>query len=264
MIPKIIHLCWLSGDAFPKDITECLESWKQYLNDYEVWLWGKKPMDCLGLNIIEKQFDLDSVVWCKQAYETKKYAFAADYIRLYALYNYGGIYMDSDVLVYKSYDNLLHLPYFIGEDYVHCFEPAIIGAEPRQKWIKCVLDRYEGLEFINKDGSKNTRGMPGVFKDRLIEHYKFRRVEMPLQRNDYLENIINLFPWDYFNSRDYVGIICTKNSYCSHNYLGTWMKKENGMKSFVKKFMPKWLARLYFYFHQKCMKDSFAHNRIPF
>ena len=82
MIPKIIHLCWLSGDAFPTDIVKCLETWKKYLKDYEIWLWGKKPQDCLGLNVIEKHFDLDSTIWTKQAFEAKKYAFAADYIIL--------------------------------------------------------------------------------------------------------------------------------------------------------------------------------------
>ncbi len=264
MIPKIIHLCWLSGDAFPQDIAICLESWKQHLKDYEVWLWGKKPTDCLGLNIVEKHFDLDSVVWCKQAYETKKYAFAADYIRLYALYNYGGIYMDSDVIVYKSFDNLLNLPYFIGEDYVNCFEPAIIGAEPHQEWVKRVLDRYEGLEFINTDGSYNMRGLPVVFHDRLTSHYKFRRVVMPLKRDDYSTGIINIFPWDYFNSRDYLGIVCTNSSYSSHNYVGSWLKKEKGAKQILKTLMPKPFARFYYSFRHLISKGNSDIIRIPF
>jgi len=264
MIPKIIHLCWLSGDEFPSDIAECLKSWKYHLNDYEVWLWGKKPKDWLGLNIVEKPFDLDSVVWCKQAFETKKYAFAADYIRLYALYNYGGIYMDSDVIVYKSFDGLLHLPYFIGEDYVHCFEPAIIGAESYQEWIKCVLDRYDGLEFINADGSLNMRGLPVVFHDGLTEIYKFQKVEMPLQGEVFSENIINVFPWDYFNSRDYFGAVRTKNSYCSHNYVGSWLKKEKGIKHTLKLFVPKSLSRMYYKLREYFAKGNVESIRIPF
>ena len=121
MIPKIIHICWLSGDEFPQAIRSCLESWKIYLTDYEIWLWGKKPSDCLGLNVIEKFFDLNNNTWCKQAFEAKKYAFAADYIRLYALYNYGGIFFDSVVLMYKFFNDFLDLSYFFGEDMVHCF-----------------------------------------------------------------------------------------------------------------------------------------------
>lgn len=262
MIPQIIHLCWLSGDAFPKDIALCLESWKQHLFDYEIWLWGQKPEDCLGLNIVEKHFDLDSVVWCKQAFGTKKYAFAADYIRLYALYNYGGIYIDSDVIVYKSFDDLLHLPYFIGEDYVRCFEPAIIGAELHQEWIKCVLDRYEGLEFINNDGSYNMRGLPVVFHDRLTASYKFQRIIMPLKRDDYAAGIINIFPWDYFNSRDFIGAIRTSNSYCSHNYLGSWLGNSSKYKRYVKHVFPRCLLNAIYFCRMN--EDALKDIQIPY
>ena len=132
MIPKIIHLCWLSGDPYPTDIQLCLDSWKKHLPDYEIWLWDTK------------RFDIDSTRWTRQAFDAKKYAFAADYIRLYALYNYGGIYLDSDVLVYKSLDPLLSLPYFVGHDQAGCFEAAVIGCEPGCQWIKDILDSYEG------------------------------------------------------------------------------------------------------------------------
>lgn len=245
MIPKIIHLCWLSGDTFPSDIVECLKSWKHHLNDYEVWLWGKKPKDCLGLKLIEKHFDIDSVIWCKQAYETKKYAFAADYIRLYALYNEGGIYLDSDVIVYKSFNDLLHLPYFIGEDYVHCFEAAIIGCEPGIPWIKDVLDRYEGRSFIKENGEYDMCTLPVVIRDRLVGKYLFRKTDAnDFQIND--DNVIDVFPSFYFNSRDNIGPIKTATSYCSHNYLGSWLKSSNTFTLFVKKVVPRMiLNRIY-------------------
>lgn len=99
MIPKIIHLCWLSGDPYPPKIQKCLESWKKFLPEYEVMLWDGN------------RFDLNSSSWVAQAF-AKKYAFAADYIRMYALYHYGGIYLDSDVEVLKSFDELLTLPLF--------------------------------------------------------------------------------------------------------------------------------------------------------
>lgn len=151
MIPKIIHLCWLSGDTFPESIKRCLETFPLYLEDYEINLWGKIPEDvsCLGgMKVTEMHFDLDSTPWTKEAFEAKKYAFAADYIRLYALYTYGGIYLDADVVVYKSFDELLHLPYFIGCDQIRAFEAAVIGAEKGCFWVKEVLDTYEGKHFI--------------------------------------------------------------------------------------------------------------------
>ena len=229
MIPKIIHFCWLSGDEYPDSIKKCLDSWREHLPDYEIWLWDTK------------RFDIHSTKWTEQAFAAKKYAFAADYIRLYALYNYGGIYLDSDVIVYKSFNDLLHLPYFIGEDFVHCFEPAIIGAKAHQPWVKDVLDRYEGLEFINSEGNYNMRGLPIVFHDRLSPKYKFKKVCMPITPQAFQPKIINVFPYDYFNSRDYVGAIKTSNSYCSHNYLGSWLKPKKGVLSKLKKNMPRWI-----------------------
>lgn len=85
MIPKKIHFCWLSGDEFPPLIQYCIDTWEKVLPDYEIILWDTK------------RFDINSIAWVKEAFEAKKYAFAADYIRLYAVYTEGGIYLDSDV-----------------------------------------------------------------------------------------------------------------------------------------------------------------------
>lgn len=90
MIPKIIHYCWLSNDPIPADMQRYIESWKKFLPDYEFMLWNFS------------RFDINSSDWVKEAFKNKKYAFAADYIRLYALYNYGGIYMDMDVEVLET------------------------------------------------------------------------------------------------------------------------------------------------------------------
>lgn len=231
MIPKIIHYCWLSGDEYPESIKECLASWQEYLPDYEFRLW-----DC-------KRFDINSILWTKQAFEAKKYAFAADYIRLYALYTEGGIYLDSDVIVYKSFNDLLNLPYFIGEDKTHCFEPAIVGCELGMPWIKDVLDRYDHLPFVNDDGSYNMRGLPVVFYDRLIPLYKFLR-QPCLQQYYYEKDIIRIFPSDFFNSRDFIGAIRTPNSYCSHNYLGSWLKNPSKVTAIVKKIVPRCMLNM--------------------
>lgn len=101
MIPKIIHYCWLSDDPVPEKLQNYMKSWKKYLPDYEFMKWDFK------------RFPKDKCAWVSEAFDNKKYAFAADYIRIYALYNYGGIYLDMDVEVLKSFDDLLSLPYFL-------------------------------------------------------------------------------------------------------------------------------------------------------
>ena len=163
MIPKIIHLCWLSGDSYPPKISKCLSTWKKFLPDYEVILWDTK------------RFNLNSSIWVRQAFEKKKYAFAADYIRFYALYHYGGIYLDSDVEVLKSFDDLLDLPYFIGAEKAQTPEAAIIGAEKGCDWIKLCLDYYKDRPFINEDGSLNIQTVPDIMIHQ-IEQVKSVRV----------------------------------------------------------------------------------------
>src|SRR5574344_1400117 len=102
MIPQIIHYCWLSNDPYPAELVGYMETWKKMLPDYEFILWNFD------------RFDISSSIWVKEAFNAKKYAFAADYIRCYALYNYGGIYLDMDVEVIKPFDDLLSKKYFLG------------------------------------------------------------------------------------------------------------------------------------------------------
>lgn len=232
MIPKIIHLCWLSGDAYPSTIQYCIDSWKRNLPDYEIYLWDTN------------RFDIYNSIWVKEAFEVKKYAFAADYIRLYALYHYGGIYLDSDVLVYKNFDDLLDLPYFIGEDRVHCFEAAVIGTEKGNPWIKEILDRYTDRPFIREDGSLNMRSLPSVFHDILTKHYSFKLIKSASEFHN-SDNIINVFSYDYFNSRDFVGIKRYPNSYCSHNFVGSWCN-EVSYKSKIRQSIPRFILNLYY------------------
>ena len=130
MIPKIIHYCWLSNDPIPTNLQKYMKSWEKYLPDYEFWLWDFN------------RFDINSSIWVKEAFEAKKYAFAADYIRCYALYNYGGIYLDMDVEVLKSFNDLLHLPYFLCQEEKAPIEAAVIGSEKHNKLFEKMQEYY--------------------------------------------------------------------------------------------------------------------------
>ena len=267
MIPKIIHLCWLSGDAFPDSIKKCLETWNEKIKDYEIWLWGKKPVDCSCLNnlsVTEKHFDIDNTIWTKQAYEAKKYAFAADYIRLYALYNYGGIYLDADVLIYKNFNELLNLPYFIGCDQIRAFEAAVIGAEKGCLWIKDILDTYNGKCFVKKDGTYDVTELPVRFHHELTRlNYTFTRI------NDIAEfchkegRHINVFNGDFFNSRNSVKVRRTRKSFCAHNYTGSWQTKSTHKS--LKDRLPLWLLAIIYTIGQNTWaRNKYAWFQIPF
>lgn len=250
MIPKKIHLCWLSGDPYPADIQECLDTWKEALPDYEVVLWDRN------------RFDIESTRWTSEAFRERKYAFAADYIRLYALYNYGGIYLDSDVRVFRSFDDLLHLPYFIGQDFVGTFEAAVIGAEKGCKWIGEVLERYKDRPFVKPDGEKDMLPLPRVFGEELYPRYRF---EYTGPGEDYVEDgkVIKVFPREYFNSRDRVGWIRHPKAYCSHCYLGSWTKPGTDWRSRLKRSLPRPVKNLVFFFTNRLHAERIHQHDIP-
>ena len=104
MIPKIIHYIWIGKNPLPKEMQECLDSWKRYMPEYELKCWDDSTLG---------EF---SNVFMNEALEEHKFAFASDVIRLYVIYKYGGIYMDTDVMVYKSFNPLLENHAFIGRE----------------------------------------------------------------------------------------------------------------------------------------------------
>lgn len=142
MIPKTIHYCWFSSDPYPDLVKRCLRSWQRILPEYKLRLWDADS------------FDFNSVPFVKEAMAAKKYAFAADYIRLYALYTEGGIYLDSDVEVFKSFDSFLNNTFFTGtEPYIiddkvyYDLECAIMGSEKGHPFLKEALDLYNEMHF---------------------------------------------------------------------------------------------------------------------
>lgn len=148
MIPKIIHYCWFSKDKnkeLPKAVQRSIESWKRILPDYEIRLWN------------EETFDVNSVPWVKECYECGcgSYAYIADYVRLYVLYNYGGIYLDADQMVTKSLDPFLDNKMFVGMINPGEIGWGLIGAEKGNPTIKALLDKMENKHYIKKDDSLN-------------------------------------------------------------------------------------------------------------
>lgn len=213
MIPKVIHYCWFSGEKKPRLIRRCIRSWKKVLPDYEIKCWDANS------------FDFESVPYVKQAYERKKWAFVADYVRLYALYTKGGIYLDSDVEVYKSFDEFLKYSFFTGTDIRspqlnhYGIEAAIMGAEKEHPYLKECLDLYGQLQFIKSDGSMNMTVMPDNITP-LLDIYGYK----PVDETQYLPQNIVVFSSAYFancNALNYSDI------YARHWNTSYWSPKGN-------------------------------------
>lgn len=165
LIPKIIHFCWFSGDEYPPLIKRCIRSWRKRLPDYEIRLWDANS------------FDFESVKYVKEALENRKYAFVSDYIRLYALYHFGGIYLDSDVMVYKRFDKLHRLKFFTGVEYrsmeedKYWLEAAVMGSEPGNEMIRECMEFYETRPFVKPGGGFEMTPAPNVITPVFQKHY---------------------------------------------------------------------------------------------
>lgn len=218
MIPKVIHYCWLSGDPIPEKLQKYMKSWKEKLPDYEFVLWDKSS------------FDIRKLDWTKEAYECKKYAYAADYIRQFAVYEYGGFYLDMDVEVIKSFDTLLNRNYVLGAETEAGIEAGIFGAEKGSPIIKSCLEWYNDKHFINEDGSLNMITCPKVMFSCIEEKYKIR-IEDNFPEDD---NIVFLLPYDYLTAKSGdTGIVnITKNTYTVHHFAGSWLQR-----SFMHRFL---------------------------
>lgn len=223
MIPKIIHFCWLSGDKYPKKIEYCIKTWKKYLPDYEFRLWD--------LN----RFDINSSIWCKEAFESKKYAFAADYIRCYALYHEGGIYLDSDVEVIRSFDDLLHLPYFIGEEQGTNIEPAVIGCEKGWPFLGEMLSYYENRHFIQGE-EFDMMVLPIIMSDRIKEFYEYKKIDDISQfTND--SKTLCVLPATWFSPKFPNGYRCeiTEDTYAVHHFAASWYPVDKKLFRIIRK-----------------------------
>lgn len=239
MIPKIIHYCWLSGEPVPAKLQRYMDSWKKRLPDYEFILWDKS------------RFDINSCRWVKQAYEQKKYAFAADYIRFYALYHHGGIYLDMDVQVLKSYNPFLELHTMVGyEDRSSLLEVATFGTEKGLPWLRSIMEYYENNDFVyDNDAMDKILCPPLVTRVLKQQGYQMVDVQSLSEAVKVCENklLIPVFPCDYFCPKGWTSQLTniTDKTYSIHHYSGSWMPEDIRKRRQMKDCLPQWLLRLY-------------------
>lgn len=204
MIPKIIHYVWVGNNPKPKDIKKCMKTWKKHLKDYKIIEWN------------ELNFDISSHPFVKKAYEAKKWAYVSDYIRMYAIYNYGGIYLDTDVLVLENFDKFLNNKVFVGFERENYPFTAVFGAEKKNKFIKKLLDYYDNLDAYNFDfENNNTISVSNI----LINEYGCSKEN----KEQLLKDGIKVYKDD---------ILCnpSKNSTTVHIFTGTWLEGVKPLK----------------------------------
>lgn len=217
MIPKTIHYCWFGGNPKPKLAEKCIKSWKKYCPDYEIIEWN------------ESNIDISMNLYTQQAYESKAWGFVPDYLRLWIIYNYGGIYLDTDVQVIKSFDDLLANEAFGGFEAGSIEKGLFValglgfGAEAGNQLIKEHMKQYDELLFINTDGTQNRLPSPSYTTEMLLKH-GLDRYSDTIQMCDGFA----VYPTDYFCPKrlDSGLTTLTKNTYSIHQFDASWFDEE--------------------------------------
>lgn len=225
MIPKIIHYCWFGRTPLPKSAIKCINSWKKFLPEYEIKEWN------------EDNFDVNIIPYTKEAYEVKKFAFVSDYARFWILYQYGGLYFDTDVEVIKPIDDIVARGPFMGIE-VNSPNPSVaplvapglgLGAEIGMSFYKSMLEYYNSLHYLTSEGIPNNITVVKHTTNILTYH--------GMKNENTLQEVceIWIYPREYFNPlNDNTGKLdVTTNTRSIHWYTKTWLEKRNPVKSWI-------------------------------
>ncbi|MBP3505373.1 MAG: hypothetical protein J6K43_03115 [Lachnospiraceae bacterium] len=237
LIPKRIHYCWFSGNPMPDYLKKCIDSWYRFCPDYEIIRWD------------ESNYDVEKNPYMKQAYETKKWGFVPDVARLDILYEHGGIYLDTDVELVKSLDDLLYQYAFAGvEKWGNINMGGCSGAIPKHPIIKKMLDFRINEQFIMDDGSLNQTTC-GYYETKPLMMIGMK----PSNTIQYIEDM-TIYSSDFFQPYDYMSgeTHMTDNTFSIHHFDGGWLDVESVEER--KRTMELYNLML------KRMKDSIENN----
>lgn len=222
-IPKKIHYCWFGKKEKPDIVKKCIKSWKEKLKEYEIIEWN------------EENFDITSNEFVRQAYNCGKFAFVSDYVRIYALYNYGGIYLDTDVEIIKEFtDDILENESFWGFEEKNFIATSTIGAKKGNEFIKKFLDAYDNKKFINDDGKIDTLTNVAIVSEMI------KKIGVKLDGTfQSIDGIATIYPQEYFSPYDYINCYSkkTNNTVAIHHYYKSWLPMSARIKTSIKKII---------------------------
>lgn len=203
MTPKIIHYVWVGDAPKPPIVLHCIESWKKFCPGWEIREWGNDLIAQCGNR------------YAKEAFEHKKWAFVADWARLYVLYTYGGVYLDTDMELLKPIDEFLENRLTMGFVSRHggvIYNGGFIGCQKESDILKGLLAQYDGIPFVKTNGeldqTPNTNRMVDYFSSVWNLHPTTADETVALAEG------VMIYPHDFFLS---------KSGYTYHHYCASWL-----------------------------------------
>lgn len=210
-IPKIIHYFWFSGEEYPEKIKRCIDSWHKYCPDFEIKKWD---LD---------NYDYKTNIFSREAIEHRAWAFASDVARADVVYRYGGIYLDSDVEIVRSLEDLLYHDAFIGFEDNNAVDPGSgFGAVPGNKIIQAFCNMYKDKHFILEDGSINNLACPKYYTDELVKR------GLKLSGSFQIVDGMAVYPVTYFCPHSYRSGLTYRRpeTYSIHHHTASWKNEE--------------------------------------
>ncbi len=243
LIPKVIHYCWFGRGEMPELVLRCIASWHKHMPDWEYRLWTEdslKPIlnpflqgrtsnttDNVLIGSEENDWLDYMPVYVKEAYVAKKYAFVSDYVRLWALEREGGLYLDTDVEVLKSFEPLMNDTAFVGLEESLALLPGtcVMACDAHCRWVKDMLATYDGSHFLLDDGTLDMTTN--------VQRLGERMVQGGLQRERHVQYLpqwgLRVYTHDYFSPITSTRVMRkSKNTYCIHRFAGTWVDVKKG------------------------------------
>ena len=210
-IPKIIHYCWFGRNPKPELAEKCIKSWKKYCPDYEIREWN------------EDNFVVASApLYVRQAYEAKRWAFVTDYVRLKALPEIGGVYMDTDVEVIKPLDPYLKHEGFVGFEHPQRVQTGLMACRKDFPLFVEFLRHYDDASFLNPDGTPDITTNVEVLTNLCVRH------GLALSDQYQVVDGLAVYPREVFCPVDYdtMKLKKTRKTVVIHWFSGSWHTEE--------------------------------------
>lgn len=230
MIPKIIHYCWFGKRPLPVSVKRNINLLKKMFPNFTVMFWN------------DDNFNTNINLWVSQAIKLRRYAFAVDYIRLYVLYKYGGIYFDTDVKVIKSLTPLLSLKTFLcWQNEISGIDVGTVGSEKGAKWLSDCMEYYDKRPFVKSDNSCDFRVMPEILEE-VLKQNQYSLVTINSLNNALnieSDNTIPIFTPDFFCPKNYLTgkMKITDNTYCIHEFSESWKSSVERVSNKISRFL---------------------------
>ena len=206
MIPKTIHYCWFGRKPLPSSVRDYIKTWKKHLPDFQIIEWN------------ETNFDVNICQFSGEAYGMKKYAFVSDFARIYILYYYGGLYLDTDVEILKPFDEFMQNDFFIGYESENQLGTSVIGSIAKHPLLNKILTYYEKAVFVTEGDKLNAT------PNTVIISQLFREEGYNINNKVFNKDGIAFYPMDYFSplilSTNRLKV--TSRTHSIHHYTGTW------------------------------------------